>query len=150
MTARKETEMPKPKILFMCVANSCRSQMAEALARRDLTDQFEIHSAGSKPTTVNPRAVHVLQESGMDTSVLRSKSFDDVPRDVDYAISLCGEQELSCPVFPAKVQRLSWPMPDPGGAEGSEEEVLQVFRDVRDAIEQKILEFLDSAEAQKG
>lgn len=134
--------MSKPRILFMCVANSCRSQMAEALGRHHLIDRFEIFSAGSSPTQVNPRAVQVLQEIRLDTSVLRSKSFDDVPRDVNYAISLCSEQELSCPTFPATVERLSWPMPDPADAEGTEDEVLQVFRHVRDAIEQKIVDFL--------
>ena len=135
--------MSKPKILFMCVANSCRSQMAEALAKHHGGNRFEIYSAGSAPTRVNPNALKVLQERGVDTTALYSKGFDEVPQAVDYAISLCSEQELTCPVFPARVKRLSWPMPDPAHAKGSEDEVMDTFRQVRDAIEQKIVDFLD-------
>ena len=139
--------LPRPKILFMCVANSCRSQMAEALARHYLGGNFEIYSAGSAPTQVNPNALKVLQERGLDTTGLYSKSFDEVPQEVDYAISLCSEQELSCPIFPSTVERLSWPMPV-ACAEGRAEEAIQTFREVRDAIAERILEFWNEGDSQ--
>jgi arsenate reductase len=135
--------MSKPKILFMCVANSCRSQMAEAIAKHHAGGRYEIYSAGSAPTRVNPNVLKVLREQGVNTTDLCSKGFNEVPREVDYAISLCSEQELACPAFPAQVKRLSWPMPDPAATKGSEDEMMETFRQVRDAIERKIVDFLN-------
>lgn len=110
--------------------------MADALANHFLGDRFEIFSAGSSPTSPNKMAIAVLREFGIETDHLRSKSFDDVPIEhADYVISMCEEQELNCPIFPATVDRLSWAMPDPDG------KPIDFFREVRDRIKNKIIDF---------
>lgn len=120
-------------ILFLCVANSARSQMAEGLARARFGDRARVQSAGSAPAPVNPLAVRALAELGIDISGQRSKRADSIdPSTVDTVVTLCADEV--CPVFPSRVRRLHWPLPDPAGAPGSEEERLARFRTVRDAI----------------
>ncbi|HIA67140.1 TPA: arsenate reductase ArsC [Candidatus Poribacteria bacterium] len=131
----------KPKILFMCVANSCRSQMAEVLGHHYLGHKFDVYSAGSKPTQPNARALKALKSCGYDTTALFSKSFDQVPDDMDYVISLCQEQELTCPTFPATVKVLAWPTPDPVSASGQKNEIREFFTETLRSIEQKIIQF---------
>ena len=131
----------KPKILFMCVANSCRSQIAEVLGRHYLGHEFDVCSAGSKPTQPNPHALKALNSCGYNTSTLFSKSFDQVPDDIDYAISLCQEQELTCPTFPTTVTRLAWPTPDPASVSGQENEIQDFFTETLRSIEQRIIQF---------
>ena len=127
------------KILFLCVANSARSQMAEGLAKYYFGDKALIQSAGSKPSLVNPLAIKVLAEIGIDISSHRSKSVDDIdPSTVDTVITLCAEEE--CPVFLGKAERLHWGMPDPGLGKITDDEKLQSFREVRDKISEKIRE----------
>ena len=133
--------MIKPKILFMCVANSCRSQMAEALGRHYLGHEFDVYSAGSKPTQPNPYALKTLESFGYNTSTLFSKSFDQIPDDIDYAVSLCQEQELTCPTFSTTVTRLAWPTSDPASSSGSENEIQNVFAKTLRSIEQRIVQF---------
>lgn len=127
------------KILFLCVANSARSQMAEALARSLFDADCLIQSAGSSPTRVNPFAVQVLQEEGLQVAGQASKSVEDIkPQDVEWVITLCEEEV--CPVWLGKAHRLHWPIPDPDLKDPSlEEEVhLAAFRQARDTIRGKL------------
>jgi len=132
--------MTKPALLFLCVANSSRSQMAEGLAKTMAPPDLEIFSAGSAPTQVNPHAAAAMAEIGIDLSDHRSKRIDEVPTArVRTVITLCAEEV--CPVFPGDVRRLHWPLDDPAAATGSEAEVLAVFRRVRDQIRARLLEY---------
>jgi arsenate reductase len=133
-------------ILFLCVANSARSQMAEGLARSIAPDDIAIHSAGSEPATVHPLAKQVMAELGIDLGTHRSKGVADIPQDeIDLAITLCAEEV--CPVFPHDVTQLHWPHPDPA-AHGTEGDfALQSFRDVRDQIRERLVQlFADIGE----
>lgn len=127
------------KILFLCVANSARSQMAEGLARHRFGDRAEVVSAGSQPSRVNPLAVEVMQEIGIDIRSHHSKSVDmlDAAR-FDLVITLCADEV--CPVLPGSVQRLHWPIPDPAAvdAQADRAAALQAFRDARDAIDRHL------------
>lgn len=124
-------------ILFLCVANSARSQMAEGIARSIAPPDIKIWSAGSRPTSVRPEAIAVLQEIGIDISGHRSKSVSEIPpSEVDTVITLCGEEE--CPVFLGKAGRLHWGLTDPAAAAGTEEDRLSAFRKIRDELRQRI------------
>ncbi|HRK02703.1 MAG TPA: arsenate reductase ArsC [Oligoflexia bacterium] len=131
------------KILFMCVANSARSQLAEGLARKLFPDA-EIQSAGSQPGKLNPYAVAVMNELGIDISSHYSKSLDDLStefiQNLDYVITLCAEEV--CPTLVSKAKKIHWPHPDPASkTELPESEALQRFRVARDAIQQKLKTF---------
>ncbi|HTP27009.1 MAG TPA: arsenate reductase ArsC [Anaeromyxobacteraceae bacterium] len=120
-------------ILFLCVANSARSQMAEGIARSLAPPGVNVSSAGSKPSRVNPLAIRALDEIGVDIRGHRSKSVNTIPAgDVDAVVTLCAEEE--CPVFLGRALRIHWGLPDPAGANGTEEEKLQAFRHVRDEL----------------
>lgn len=126
-------------LLFLCVANSARSQMAEALARHRLGPGVRVQSAGSAPGGVNPYALRVLAEVGVDTSGLHSKHVDTIdPESVDLVITLCAEE--SCPLFLGQAERVSWAMPDPDAKDEAltDEERLVRFRVARDAIETRL------------
>ena len=124
-------------LLFLCVANSARSQMAEGLARARFGPRARVASAGSSPAAVNPLAVAALDEIGIDIRGQGSTSVDDVdPATVDVVVTLCAEEV--CPVLPGRVRRLHWPMPDPAGASGSDAERLERFRSVRDEIARRL------------
>lgn len=124
-------------ILFLCVANSARSQMAEGIARALAPAGVTVWSAGSRPTRVRPEAIAVLAEIGIDISGHRSKAVAEIPADqVDTVITLCGEEE--CPVFLGRARRLHWGLPDPAAVSGSEEERLGAFRVVRDELRLRI------------
>jgi len=128
-------------LLFLCVANSARSQMAEGLARRLAGDRARIQSAGSAPSVVNPLAVRALSEIGIDISAQRSKSVDEIEREaVDTVITLCAEEV--CPLYLGAARRLHWPLPDPAGHAEGEEAGLQRFRVVRDELARRIEAFL--------
>ena len=132
--------MNKKRVLFLCVANSARSQMAEGLARHFFGDQAEFLSAGSLPTGVNPLAIRVMKEMGIDISGHRSKSVGEIdPKNTDVIVTLCAEEV--CPVFSGKAQRLHWPIPDPAAVMGSDEERLHAFRQTRDLILNKLKVF---------
>jgi arsenate reductase len=124
----------------MCVANSARSQLAEGLARHLFGSVAEIQSAGSKPTTVNPFAQRVLSEVGIDISEHFSKTTDHLAQDfiarLDYVITLCAEEV--CPVVISKATKLHWPLPDPAGKGGTDDEQLARFRATRDEIKQRL------------
>jgi arsenate reductase len=123
--------------LFLCVANSARSQMAEGWARRLAPPGVIVHSAGSEPGTLNPYAVRAMAEVGIDISRHASKAISDVPADsVARVVTLCAEEV--CPVFPGEVERLHWPLPDPAAESGDDDAILAAFRSVRDEIERRL------------
>jgi len=127
----------------MCVANSARSQIAEGLARRILGGEAHIESAGSQPSRLNPLAVAVMQEIGIEISHHYSKSVDELDPDflaqLDYVVTLCADEV--CPTVLSKAKKIHWPLPDPAGQSGSDEEQLERFRKVRDKPQTLILEF---------
>jgi arsenate reductase len=124
-------------VLFLCVANSARSQMAEGIARSLVPAGTTIWSAGSRPTNVRPEAIAVLKEIGIDISRHHAKAVAEIPAaEVDTVITLCGEEE--CPVFLGKATRLHWGLPDPAAVSGSEAERLSAFRQVRDELRRRI------------
>jgi len=124
-------------VLFLCVANSARSQLAEGIARALAPAGVTVWSAGSQPTRVRPEAIAVLAEIGIDISQHRSKSVSEIPADqVDTVITLCGEEE--CPVFLGKARRLHWGLPDPAGVGGSEADRADAFRRTRDELRRRL------------
>jgi arsenate reductase (thioredoxin) len=124
-------------ILFLCVANSARSQMAEGVARSLAPPGVTVSSAGSRASRVNPLAIQALDEIGIDIRGHFSKGVETIPPEgVDVVITLCAEEE--CPVFLGKARRIHWGLPDPGGAGMSEAQQLQSFRDVRDELRRRL------------
>ena len=120
-------------ILFLCVANSARSQMAEGLARNVLGNDFQVQSAGSNPSKVNPLAIKAMKEAGIDISKHRSKSVKEIDlAKINLVITLCADEV--CPVLPIKTKKLHWPIQDPAGHDGTEEEQLEYFRKAREQI----------------
>ena len=133
------------RILFVCTGNSARSQMAEAFARHYGGGRVEVASAGTEPRGLNPYAVEVMRERGIDISHHASKPFSEAQaRTMDAVITVCGDAEARCPVLPPEVKRLHWPLPDPARAKGSREELLAVFRASRDEIEARVRDLLAS------
>ncbi|QDK71434.1 arsenate reductase (thioredoxin) [Lactococcus protaetiae] len=127
------------KIYFLCTGNSCRSQMAEGFAKKYLTDDYEIKSAGVEQHGLNPRAVQVMAESGLDISDHTSDLIDlGYFNACDLIITLCGDARDKCPMIPHGIVHEHWDLPDPAQALGTEEEILSVFRQVRDDIEQRV------------
>lgn len=128
--------MSKPAVLILCTGNSCRSHMAEAILRAAAGDLIEVHSAGSHPAGyVHPLAIRVLAEIGLDLSGHTSKHMDTfLDRDIATVITVCGRADQACPTYPGQVERHHWPFDDPAHATGTEEEILAVFRRVRDQI----------------
>ena len=125
------------RILFLCVANSARSQMAEGLARARFGGRAQVQSAGSSPASVHPLAIAALDEIGIDISGHHSKSVEAIDAaSVDLVVTLCADEV--CPAFPGGARRLHWPLPDPAGANGSAPEQLESFRDVRNEIARRI------------
>ncbi len=136
--------MSKPRILVVCTGNSARSQMAEGLFRHQLSDRYEVQSAGTKPTQVRPEAIAVMREIGIDISGHRSKSIDEfLGQEFRYVITVCDNARESCPVFPGKTQRIHWSFEDPAAAPGSEEERKAEFRRIRDQIADRIRAFTE-------
>lgn len=120
-------------LLFLCVANSARSQMAEGIARTLAPANVMVSSAGSKPSSVNPLAVRVLREIGIDIGTQWSKSVDSIPAgDVDAVVTLCAEQE--CPALRGKARGFHWELPDPAAVIGTDEDRLRAFRAARDEL----------------
>jgi arsenate reductase (thioredoxin) len=126
----------KPNVLILCTGNSCRSHMAEGILRAAAGDLMEVHSAGSKPAGyVHPKAIQVLKEIGIDISQHTSKHMNDfLNRKIHTVITVCGNADQACPMYPGQVQRYHWGFADPAHAKGADEEVLAEFRRVRDQI----------------
>ena len=138
--------MENERVLFLCTGNTVRSQMAEAFLRKYAGRHFEAHSAGLKPSIINPCTEHVMREIGIDLSGQHSKSVKEYLGKISftYLITVCGEAEANCPsTFPGISHRLTWAFDDPAAAGGSEEEKLQKFREVRDQIEGRIKLWLE-------
>ena len=133
-----ELRAKRPRhILFLCVANSARSQMAEGIARSLAPQEVRVSSAGSSPASVRPQAIQVLEEIGIDISGHRSKGLDSIDAgSVDAVITLCAEEV--CPVFLGKAVRVHWGLPDPAGVTGTEETRLNAFRTVRDELRRRL------------
>lgn len=130
----------RKQILFLCTHNSCRSQMAEALTNHYLGERCQAFSAGTEATRVNPLAVKVLAELGIDTAYLYSKTMDEFAgRAFDHVVTLCGDANEKCPLFFGGVERLHRGFEDPSRCNGSEEELLPGFRRVRDEIQSWII-----------
>ncbi len=136
--------LKKPIIYFICTGNSCRSQMAEGFARRFAGDKMVVVSGGIEAHGLNPRAVQVMNEAGVDISNHTSDLIDsDLLNQSDYAITLCGDAYDRCPVTPPNVTRLHWGLEDPARATGTEEQVMNKFREVRDAIKERVRSFVE-------
>ncbi|MFP4054127.1 MAG: arsenate reductase ArsC [Phycisphaerae bacterium] len=139
----------KPVVLFLCTGNSCRSQMAEAFARRYAGDRLEVHSAGLVPAGIHPMTIQVMEEAGVSMDGHRSKSVDDflgrlVPH---YLFIVCDHAAGNCPtVWPGgpAMERIVHTFPDPVTAVGSDQQKLQAFRDVRDQIDQAVRQWTDT------
>lgn len=129
-------EPQKPTVLILCTGNSCRSHLAEGILRAAAGDRVNVQSAGSKPAGyVHPLATKVMSEIGIDISGHRSKHLDEfLSQPVETVITVCGNADQVCPMFPGQVNRHHWGFDDPAHATGSEEEKLAVFRRVRDEI----------------
>ncbi len=134
----------KKRVIFICTGNSCRSQMGEGLLRHLAGDRFDVFSAGIKPGMVNPNAIKVMNEIGIDIS---QQTSDDVNKyigeEFDYIITVCDNAKESCPIFPGSGKRIHWSFKDPADAVGSEEEVLNEFRTVRNQIKSTLEQFIN-------
>ncbi len=128
--------MNKPTLLILCTGNSCRSHLAEGILQKALGEDYDVRSAGSKPAGyVHPLAVKVMQEIGIDISRHRSKHLEEfLKQQVETVITVCGNADQACPMFPGQANRYHWAFDDPAHATGNEEEKLTVFRRVRDEI----------------
>lgn len=138
--------MKKPKVLFLCVHNSARSQIAEAFLNALAGDEFEAESAGFEPEEINPLAVKAMAEIGIDISSHKPKAvFDLIKKGSFYAyvITVCDESSAErCPIFPGVTRRIHWSFEDPAGFAGSEEEKLAKTRIIRDEIKMKVEDFI--------
>ena len=134
----------KKIVLFLCTGNSCCSQMAERYLRHLSGDKFEVFSAGVKPTQVNPLAIKVMAEVGIDISKHISKSaMEFIGQQFDYVFTVCDNAKQTYPIFPGKYEKIHWNLEDPAQTKGTEEERLLIFRKVRNQIKGNIIEFLN-------
>ena len=132
----------KRSVLFLCTGNSCRSQMAEGWLRYLARDRFDVASAGTHPVGINPMAVEVMKEVGVDISQHHSKSIEEFKDHAfDVVITVCDQAKESCPIFPHVQSLLHWSFEDPASVTGSKEGRLQAFRRIRDRIGQAIQQF---------
>ncbi len=135
------------KVLFLCTENACRSQMAEALTNHLFGDKVRAFSAGTKPGKVHPLTVKVLQEMGIPTDGLKSKSLEEVgERDFDLIVTLCDSAAAECPTLPLTGRRVHISLPDPSKVQGDEKEKLEAFRRVRDQLISRLKELFQVEE----
>ncbi len=138
------------KILFLCTGNSCRSQMAEGWARHYGGDWLDVLSAGIEAHGKNPRAIAVMHEAGVDIAHQESTRLTpEMLEDVDLVITVCGHADEHCPVLPAGTRKEHWPLSDPAKAEGSDEEVMAVFRATRDEVEGRVRNLIERLRAEE-
>lgn len=131
------------EVLILCTANSCRSQMAEGLINHDLKGQWKAYSAGFEPSFVNPRAIEVMAEIGIDISRHTSKGLQPFQgKAFDLVVTVCGDADERCPVFQGNTEKRHVGFFDPAKTSGSEEEVMQVFREVRDEMRTRLVGLL--------
>ena len=147
MTQEEAPAITDPiRVLFVCTHNSARSQIAEALLTRDGGGDFEVHSAGTEVTRVNPFAVRVLEDDGIDWSGARSKSVTDfLGQRFDYVITVCDSARAVCPVFPGSSMTVHWDLDDPSEVEGTEAERLAAFRRTKAEVSGRLGPFIDDA-----
>lgn len=139
---RRKTMM-KPRVMFLCTGNSARSQIAEGYLRHLAGERFEVVSAGTEPSVVNPLAVEVMREVGIDLSGHHSKAVGEfLGQPFGYLITVCDNAREKCPIFPGAVRRLHWPLVDPAAVEGSEELRRAAFRRTRDEVAERVRKFL--------
>jgi len=139
----------KPKVMFLCTGNSARSQMAEAFTRKYAGDKFEVYSAGLEPKGINPFTIRVMEEIGISLDGQRSKSLNEYLAKVHFAhlFTVCGHAEANCPrVFLTQGQHKHWDFEDPAAFEGSYEEKMAKFREVRDQIDQRVQDWVAEVE----
>jgi len=137
--------MEKSRVLFLCTGNSARSQMAEAFLRKYASDRFEVHSAGLEPSALNPLMIKVMEEAGFGMSGHRSKGIGEYLGKVhfQYLITVCDDADKNCPtIWPGVNQRMHWSFEDPAKFEGSDEQKLAKFRQVRDLIDVRVKAWL--------
>jgi arsenate reductase (thioredoxin) len=140
----------KQRVLILCTANSARSQMAEGLLRALAGEHFDVFSAGSQPSTVNPLAIAAMDERGIDIRSHRSKHLQEyLAEPFEYVITVCDNAAESCPIFPGPAQRIHWSFPDPAAVQGSEAERLASFRQVRGAIEAQLRAWVEALQLPK-
>jgi len=136
----------KKRAIILCTGNSCRSQIAEGYLRHLAGNIFDVTSAGLEPSLVNPRAIQVMAEDGIDISSHSSKNVDQFAgQEFDHIITVCDNAKERCPIFPGNGKRIHWSFRDPADAAGSEKEILEVFRTVRDQIKEKLTEFVNAS-----
>jgi arsenate reductase len=138
--------MSKMRVLFLCTGNTARSQMAEAFLRANGGDRFDAHSAGFEPHEINPLTIKVMEERGFDLSGQHAKGLNEYLGKVHFGciVNMCQPDEDGCPkTFPGMGTRLDWAFEDPAAFEGSEEERLEKFREVRDAIDARVRQWVD-------
>ena len=136
-----ELDTKKNKILFLCTGNSCRSQIAEALAQREFDENYYFHSAGVEAHGMNPYTVKTLAELDIDVSEKKSKIIhDNELNDFDLIITLCGDARDKCPILESKVKHIHWDLKDPANYKGTEKETLSVYSNTRDLILENIIE----------
>ncbi len=140
--------MKKPRVLFICVHNSGRSQMAEAYLKKIAGDQYDVESAGLEPAEqINPLVVQVMQEEGIDISGNRIQNVFELFKTgklYDHVITVCDNAtEAKCPVFAGITRRWNWPFPDPAAVKGVEAEKMQKIREIREMIKEKLVETVD-------
>ena len=136
----------KKKVLFLCTHNSCRSQMAEGIVNHYLGERFQAFSAGTEATRVNPLAIRVMSELGVDISAHRSKTVDEFAGErFDYVITLCGSANEQCPLFFGGVRRVHIGFDDPSQVVASPDKILAEFRRVRDELKTRLTEYLTGA-----
>ena len=138
-----EKEDTKPTVLILCTGNSCRSHMAEGILKSAAGECLNVQSAGSNPAGyVHPLAIKALGEIGIDISSNSSKHMNEfLEQDVETVITVCGNADQACPVYPGQVNRFHWPFFDPAKAEGSEEEIYEKFKTVRDEIQKVFTDY---------
>ena len=135
----------KHRVIFICTGNSCRSQIAEGLLRKEAEDRFDIFSAGSDPSRLHPAAISVMQEWGIDISHQKSESIGNfIDNNFDIIITVCDNANQSCPVFPNEKIRLHWSIKDPFHGWSDNQEFLPPYRIARDELKKRIDEFLSS------
>ena len=126
----------KKNILILCTGNSCRSHMAEGILRHIAGDLFNVHSAGSNPAGyVHPKSIEALKEIGIDISGHHSKHMNDfLDTDIHTVITVCGKADQACPIYPGQLNRYHWGFIDPAHADGTDEDIMDCFRQIRDQI----------------
>ena len=135
----------KKRVLFICTENACRSQMAEGFLRQWADDRFEVFSAGTDPAAgIHPDAIAAMKEAGIDISAQQPKAIAPfLGQHFNYVVAVCDPASQRCPIFPGVVKRLEWPVPDPAQAQGSYDERMTVFRQIRDDIANRVRQFVE-------